>query len=1035
MAYSMSAGDVSSSANLSLIILFENSMSPQQETRVLAEKNLALCSTQPGFLPTLLTTLKDLPAGPLQKAAAIYLKNEIEKRWTFEGQPNDNISLEDRLFVKNSIVASLVAAHTSSLAIVPLLKAIVHRLVRNDFPKQWDGLLEQIAPLLQQNNQAMLEAGLLILHEIIEWKGYDDEQISSRIFSDFIPQLLAIGLSALASASQSEQAAGLLKAVLKTVYSTISYKWNPVVLGENTAVSWCSLITQTIQLSIPHNLLVGDAEELAEKPLWKAKKWAFHCQNRIFERHGCPDGSSFQVPKQQTSWSFSKFYMANLALPILQVNLDLINEVIRGQFITDRVFCLLTNYIGEVIRSKRLLELVLPNLPGILSSFAFPRLCFSDADKELWESDALEYCRSMLDPFDDYYSPQVHAANLFIDLCKARKKHVFPIILQLISQVLNDSSVADQSVRRKDGALLLVGSLAKILLKSDMGAQVEGMFSHHLLPIFSSLSSPPYLKVRACWTIEQFADMQFQDQETVLNILRAILAGLQDAANLPVQVQSACTLGALIDQSAVQEALPSILAPVVEAVLSLNNVVEADSLAHVLEKLVSMFSEELAPYAVQLCTSVRDTAMRVVRESGSIDPSTGSVEFEDSDRMMAIVGMMRTITTLVDSMADSPQLLAGLEDIVCPLLLFILEHRVNDVYEEVFELLESFTYLRKTASPAIWNIGDILLKRLFKESNRDYVEEIAGIIDNCVTYEPGTFCQNISLQQTILEMATKTLECDEDEYNYAQEALTICMMLQAILMNCGRSIDSIHHSIVSLAMKRVAEEKCDTDSDTIIHLEVVLSGLLANPELTLKTLEQHGWTEMFLAKLSLLSSKFVRVYDKRLLIASITSLISHIRIESMPAIMQSHFSTVMSVFAEAIETLSNALAERKRLQEEAENESDSEDGFDFDSDDYEDLDSKEDEVEHPEESKQVGFEGTVKTASEEDEFDDGEWEEDALEEDIYFETSLDKVDMASIVQNAVIGFARSQPNAFTASLQNLSATHKNLFQSIVEQRQ
>lgn len=1025
-----------------LVALLHNTMSAHQETRLAAEKNLQVVSTQPGFLPALLAVVANgsdsgAQGESLRKAAAIYCKNEVEKRWMLEEADGDRqcITPHDKEVLKEMVVPALLAACKSASSVVPLLKATIHRMVRNDFPKKWPMLLSQVLPLLQStvslSDTASLQTGLLLAHEVVSWKGYDSDELTEQIFASFCPLLLHIGQSVLPAASESEQAAALLKMVLKTAYSCISFKYNPYIMGEQTAVPWITFITQALQLTVPERLKTRDMEdeERAELPLFKAKKWALHCQIRIFQRHGCPDGSSFQPTT--SAWSFSKFYMHNMAQPVVSVIMSMLSQW-QDSANTDRIFCLLCDFLCEFIRNKNLFNALLPHLPTVLLHFAFPKLCFSDRDQQQWEDDPMEYVRSMLDPFDDFYNPAANAANLFLDMVKARKKHIFPIVLHQISTIMNDPN---SHPRQRDGCFFLIGTLSKQLTKSGMTEAIEQLISLHILPCLknSNSNTPAYLKVRAMWTVQQFNELKFKNQETVLSLLQAVLAGLQDTANLPVQVQSACTLGDMLDQQVVQQALPQVLAPVVESILSLNSKCEVDSLAMVLEKLVSMFSSELAPFAVQLCASLRDTAVRICGQA-QLDPEYGFADFEENGTMMALVGMLRTIVTLVDSMADSPQLLAALEDTVSPLLVFLLEHKIHDVYDEVFELVESLTFNRKAVSPGIWKVVEHLVLVLVPASDLDYIDDVCMIVDNAVTFDADQFWSKQTLLKGVCDLVGRVLNMsEEDSAGYSSEMESCLEMMEAVLLSPSANHN---HQVVSmfagLAMSRVHQEKCDTDNMTIQHLEVVLAAFIADSKSIITLLSNHGWSESLIAKLSLLSSKFVRVHDKRLLIAGISSILNKIPLSELPHGFAHGLTNLLTVYAEAIESLPKAMAARKKLQEEAENDTDEDASeYDFDSDDYEDLDAME------ERQGQVGKfvdDGKDSFGDDDDEYnyDDDEYEEDVLEENIYYESALDKVDIAGLVQSSLVTVARHQPGALQSALSGLSEEHQKLIMSIIQ---
>ena len=88
---------------------------------------------------------------------------------------------------------------------------------------------------------------------------------------------------------------------------------------------------------------------------------------------------------------------------------------------------------------------------------------------------------------------------------------------------------------------------------------------------------------------------------------------------------------------------------------------------------------------------------------------------------MAAMGIMKTISTLVISLDTSVELLGELEVTVGPVIGYVLQKNVNDLFEECFELIDSFTYCMKRITPTMWTFFPYVYKAL-KEDGMDYFE-------------------------------------------------------------------------------------------------------------------------------------------------------------------------------------------------------------------------------------------------------------------------------------------------------------------------
>lgn len=140
-------------------------------------------------------------------------------------------------------------------------------------------------------------------------------------------------------------------------------------------------------------------------------------------------------------------------------------------------------------------------------------------------------------------------------------------------------------------------------------------------------------------------------------------------------------------------------AAVMQVLLNLTNEIDMDTLAQVMESIAANYPEQLAPYAVQLGIQLRDSFLRI---AGDID--FDSVDDDVSERIMAAIGIMKTISTLVVSLDSSSHILAELEVVVAPVVSTTLTNNMQDLYDDAFEIIDSFTFCMKRVSEVMWTI-------------------------------------------------------------------------------------------------------------------------------------------------------------------------------------------------------------------------------------------------------------------------------------------------------------------------------------------
>ena len=136
--------------------------------------------------------------------------------------------------------------------------------------------------------------------------------------------------------------------------------------------------------------------------------------------------------------------------------------------------------------------------------------------------------------------------------------------------------------------------------------------------------------------------------------------------------------------------------------LKLANEADVDALANVMEEFVEVFSEQLTPFAIALSEQLRDTYLRIVRElleknESKYGPTSEEGQYGDylDDKSIAALGVLQTIGTLILTLEASPDVLLHLETILMPVITITLENKLYDLYNEVFEIVDSAPSLRK----------------------------------------------------------------------------------------------------------------------------------------------------------------------------------------------------------------------------------------------------------------------------------------------------------------------------------------------------
>jgi hypothetical protein len=588
-------------------------------------------------------------------------------------------------------------------------------------------------------------------------------------------------------------------------------------------------------------------------------------------------GNPTTIPKSSNPdySQFAKSFITTFAPEILKGYLQEIDKYVsKGQWLSNPALSYTLIFFEECVKPKSMWDHLKPHMENLIAHFVFPILCQSDEDIELFETDPSEYLHRKLNYYEEVSAPDVAATNFLITLTKNRKKQTFSI-LTFVNGIVSKYEAApdDQKLpREKEGALRMIGSLASVILgkKSPIADQVEYFFVRHVFPEFRSPHG--FLRARACDTLEKFEQLDFQDPNNLMIIYRNILESMTDS-ELPVRVEAALALQPLIRHDVIRTSMQQNIPQIMQQLLKLANEVDVDALANVMEDFVEVFSAELTPFAVALSEQLRDTYMRIVGELLERNAAKGEEDtygdFLD-DKSITALGVLQTIGTLILTLESTPDVLLHLETVLMPVISITLENKLYDLYNEVFEIIDSCTFASKSISPTMWQAFE-LIHKTFKAGAELYLEDMLPALDNYVAYGSQTLVQNPAYLAAIVGMVEDIFN---DEKVGGVDRICGCKLAETVMLNLRGYVDQYIPVFIELAMRVIDAGEARTKSYRLHLMEMVINAIYYNPVLSLQVLEAKGWTNKFFSAWFSSIDSFRRVHDKTLSIVAITSLLT-----------------------------------------------------------------------------------------------------------------------------------------------------------------
>ncbi|KAK1023844.1 Nonsense-mediated mRNA decay protein 5, partial [Friedmanniomyces endolithicus] len=463
--------------------------------------------------------------------------------------------------------------------------------------------------------------------------------------------------------------------------------------------------------------------------------------------------------------------------------------------------------------------------------------------------------------------------------------------------------------------------------KSPIADQVEYFFVRHIFPEFRSPHG--FLRARACDTLEKFESLDFKDPNNLTIIYRNILESMADEA-LPVRVEAALALQPLIRHDPIRQMMQQNIPQIMQQLLKLANEVDVDALANVMEDFVEVFAAELTPFAVALTEQLRDTYVRIVRElidrNELRETDEGYGDFLD-DKSITALGVLQTIGTLILTLESTPDVLAHLETILMPVIAITLEHKLYDLYNEIFEIIDSCTFAAKTISPTMWQAFE-LIHQTFKTGAELYLEDMLPALENFVNYGHGALLQNPAYLECMVDMICTIFK---DDKVGGVDRICGCKLAEILMLNLRGGIDDRVPEFIQLAMRVLTSDELKIKSYRIHLMEMVINAVYYNPRLSLNVLEANGWTNKFFSLWFSSIDSFTRVHDKKLSIGAITALLT-LRGDEVPHSVQQGWPRLLQGIVRLFQTLPAAMKNR----EEAQREEDFGLGGDYEEDEEED---------------------------------------------------------------------------------------------------
>jgi len=881
-----------------------NTFSADVGLRQSSEENLKQLQPVPGYLPLLLQSLAQPEVDrSVQQAAAITLKNNIKSRWQDHPLHGPSpFSPEDKEVIRANSVEVLVRQADKSL--LDLVAESINQIAASDYPTLWPNLVPTLISHIESGEAVRMHNALVAVRKLVkryEFKPVSPPELRAPLYhliTACFPLLRQIFGTLLAN--NSLEAAGIHVVILKIFWSSCQFHL-PLSVDESVVglPNWLEMFCELLKKPLPEASEglepAGQPIEVAERlkwPHWKVKKWIMQIICRFFSRYGNPNYTAKEVGLD----AFAIFYSQQVAPKLLDPVMNTLSLRPSGRFCTDRVVQLALCFLNSAIELSNTYKMIKPHLDFLLFQVVFPALCFKDEDLELFDTDPQEFIRKTNDPMEDYYDPKISAINLMIDLAKSRSKDVLPRLLGFLTEIFNAyaaTSPEQRDYRRKDAALLAIGSLDEILKKKKLYSQsLEGLLVNHVFPEFSSPHG--FMRCRAFWIIQRFSDIKFIDTNNVTLSIQSTLQGLQDPA-LPVQIEAASALKFLIMLDGTDSLLLPVLPSILQQYFRIMSTIGNDIVVQALQVIIDKFGESIFPHAVDIVTQLSNSFLQYVAEGD-----------DDDDAALAAAQCIEAVTTVLESVHNHSQLFPQIEPPLLPVLSKVLgaEGEFMEYLENALDVLSYLTYYGEGISPNLWSIFPAIIQA-FHGWAYDFISNMAIALDNYISRGTEVFLSGshdgVSFITMIIELVAKVLAAEERSAE--KEMRKASYLFMSIFHNCQGRVDQFVPTMLDILVLRVARPE-QQDQSYVILLEVIASAFFYNATLTLQFCEAKGVTESLFSLWFQKIDLFQTGLAKKLCVLGLTAIMT-LPAGALPVPVGQHLASIVNKTVQILHDLEN----------------------------------------------------------------------------------------------------------------------------------
>ena len=522
---------------------------------------------------------------------------------------------------------------------------------------------------------------------------------------------------------ESDFALEVLYLVCKIFYTSNQLYLCPFMTENHCLDPWIQFFKSVMDRPAPPELesFIEEMHAIEQRDkhiFWKIKGIAARITYRLFSKYGNPkivEGSLTHFTKQ---------FLETYAVPLLESHLQLVFKR-KTLFVGSMALNNAIKYVSAATKQTVTMNMLLPYVENLLFETIIPIMLITHRDVTLFKDDPIEYIRKQQDFTETLFAPKNAVVDLLLYLCsyKSSKKNKKPDYLNkflefCLSNLNQYQQQPEPDWRIKEAILFSIGSLVD-QIRPQRDLNLEAMMSTHVMPELQN--TQPFLRMRAIWLYGEFGSYKFKDDNHVKQVTDMIYRCLFDP-ELPVRVTAGTSIHLLLQNTQASNFIKPALKNILEVYLKMMTEIDSEDLINALEEIVSLYKDDIEPYALQLSEQLVLSYQRLIQVP---------IHEDDGESQLAAVGCVTALRRIIDSVSKNQQLLAKIEPIIYPILMHSLTPDGLDAIEDGLDCLALILYHGHSVSADMWNLFPQLLYVGCGENDPDggfgfeYVSQIA----------------------------------------------------------------------------------------------------------------------------------------------------------------------------------------------------------------------------------------------------------------------------------------------------------------------